>query len=129
MSTSLADRFIDSLNKLENSRDAEQMANLFTSEAEVGNVIAPEKFHGVEGAREFWTKYRETFETIRSTFRNKIVDNGRIALEWNTEAASEGKTVQYSGVSIIEVEGDKISRFRAYFDAAALGQQIKTAKQ
>ena len=129
MPNTIADRFIESLKTLETDRDAQPIAELFTAGAEVGNVIAPEKFHGIEGARDFWTKYRETFETMNSTFRNKIVDDGHVALEWNTEGTSaHGHTVQYSGVSILEVEGDKISRFRAYFDAAALGRQIEAGK-
>ena len=129
MPNTIADRFIESLNTLEADRNAQPIAELFTAEAEVGNVIAPEKFHGVEGARDFWTKYRDTFETMKSTFRNKITGDGQVALEWNTEGTSaRGHKFQYSGVSILEVEGEKIKRFRAYFDAAALGRQIEDGK-
>ncbi len=127
MSKTIADRFVEALEQLEQSRDADHISRLFSSNAEVGNVIAPEKFHGREGALDFWTKYRGTFEGIRSTFRNRIVEDGRIALEWTTEGTSSGGSkVQYDGVSILEVANDEITRFRAYFDAGALGRQIET---
>ena len=128
MSTeTLAQSFIEALNALESTRDAEKIAALFASNAEVGNVIAPEKFHGTEGARDFWTKYRDTFENVQSTFRNQIVQENRVALEWRTEGNSLGTSrFEYEGVSILEVEGDKIVRFRAYFDPSALAKQIET---
>ena len=119
---SIADRFIDALYKLESDNDAEPLARFFTGEAEVGNVLVPDKFHGPDGAREFWGEYRKTFKEMRSTFRNKIVGDGSVALEWITEA--DGHSVNYSGVSIFEFQGDKITRFRAYFDPSALGRQI-----
>jgi predicted ester cyclase len=125
MSDTIAERFIEGLRALEESRNADGLVSLFTQDAEVGNVVAPEKFHGLEGARDFWTKYRDTFEKVKSTFRNRIIDENRIALEWNTVGkAVYGAPVEYSGVSILEVSGEKISRFRAYFDPAALGRQM-----
>ena len=128
MPEKLAERFIECLNALEASRDTDGLAALFTAEAEVGNVIAPEKFHGSEGAREFWKKYRDTFETVRSTFRNQIIDGNRVALEWHTEGTSiQGARVEYDGVSVLELSGNQISRFRAYFDPAALGRQMEKA--
>ena len=126
MSETIAERFIEGLGALEASGNTDGLVALFTQDAEVGNVVAPEKFHGPEGARDFWTKYRDTFEKVRSTFRNRIIEENRIALEWNTVGtAVHGAPVEYSGVSILEVSGDKISRFRAYFDPVALGRQME----
>ena len=125
MPDTIADRFIDALDVLETRRNAEPLAALFSDHADIGNVIVPEKFHGRKGAVDFWTKYRNTFESLRSTFRNRVVQENRIALEWTTEGLSGGAQVKYDGVSILEVEGDKINRFRAYFDPAALGRQIE----
>jgi len=33
--------------------------------------------------------------------------------------------VKYDGVSILETDGERITRFRAYFDAGALGRQLE----
>jgi ketosteroid isomerase-like protein len=126
MSEQVAKRFIEALGRLEAERDLEGMVKLFAADAEVGNVVSPEKFGGREGAREFWgAKYRDTFGEVRSTFRNVFADGGRAALEWATEGtANDGTPVKYDGVSILEIEGGEIKRFCAYFDAGSLGRQL-----
>lgn len=126
MSEQVAKKFIEALGKLEAERDLEGIVGLFAVDAEVGNVVSPEKFRGREGAREFWgAKYRDTFGEVRSTFRNVFAAEGRAALEWTTEGtANDGSPVKYDGVSILETEGEEIKRFRAYFDAGALGRQL-----
>ncbi len=125
MLNSIADRFIAALGKLESSRILDEIAPLFAADSEIGNVIAPEKFNGPEGAREFWSKYRETFEEMRSTYRSQIFSETGAALEWITEGTTKnGNPIRYEGVSILEFEGDKIKRFRAYFNPTALAHQI-----
>jgi len=125
MSQQIADKFIEALHKLEESRELETITGVFAEDSEVGNVVAPEKFNGQNGAREFWTKYRDTFGEVHSTFRNIIITGNRAALEWTTEGTtSGGAPVKYEGVSILEIEDGAITRFRAYFDAGDLGRQV-----
>ncbi|HWS89526.1 MAG TPA: nuclear transport factor 2 family protein [Pyrinomonadaceae bacterium] len=126
MSEQVAKRFVEALGRLEAGRELETMVGLFAPDAEVGNVVSPEKFRGREGAREFWgAKYRDTFGEVRSTFRNVFATENRAALEWTTEGtANDGTPVRYDGVSIIETDGGEIRRFCAYFDAGALGRQL-----
>lgn len=126
MSEQLAGRFIEALGRLEARRDLEDITALFAEESEVGNVTSPEKFQGREGAREFWgSKYRDTFGEVESTFRNVFATADRVALEWRTVGTSaDGSPVAYDGVSILETDGEKITRFRAYFDAGELGRRI-----
>lgn len=126
MAQSLLHRFIESLGRLESERDLDSIVSLFSDTAEVGNVVVPAKFHGPEGVREFWSKYRDTFGKMQSTFRNHFASENRAALEWTTEGTTvNGTPIRYEGVSILEMEGDKIKRFRAYFDAGSLGHQIE----
>lgn len=126
MSKKTVSEFIDALGKLEAERDLETIVKLFAHDCEVGNVVSPEKFHGVEGARTFWgAKYRDTFDEVRSVFRNVFSTENRAALEWVTEGrASDGTRIHYEGVSILETDGESIKRFRAYFDAGGLGRQL-----
>lgn len=101
------------------------MRHLYATGAEIGNIISPEKFHGPERAREFWTKYRETFADVESRFRHRIIGEDCAALEWTTKwTTGSGNAVEYDGVSILEISCDKIVRFRAYFDSKALSRQV-----
>jgi limonene-1,2-epoxide hydrolase len=124
MSRQVAERFVEALRKLEEDRDVEPLAEIHTDDCEVGNVSVPETFNGQDGLREFWTEYRKTFGEMKSEFRNVFADDGRAALEWTTTGTSNGDTVSYDGVSILEIEGDKVSRFMAYFDTRRLTHQI-----
>lgn len=126
MSEQIVEKFIEALGKLEAGRELEEIVALFAPDAEVGNVVSPEKFRGPEGAREFWgAKYRDTFGEVRSTFRNVFAAGDRAALEWTTEGtADNGTPLKYDGVSILETDGEQIKRFCAYFDAGALGRQL-----
>lgn len=126
MSEEVANKFIEALWTLEDAKDVEPLAGLYADEAAVGNVIAPDRFHGQDGARQFWTEYRGTFDAAKSKFRNVIAGDGRAALEWTTEGTSfEGRPFSYAGVTILEIEGGKVTRSSAYFDPKALGRQIE----
>lgn len=126
MSRQVAEGFIDALWKLELDRDMNPIVGTFAEECVVGNLLVPEKFKGSDGARQFWTEYRETFGDVKSEFRNIIADEGHAALEWTTKGTDlKGEPLQYDGVSIMEIEGNKITRFRAYFDPGDLGRPIK----
>ena len=125
MSQEVAERFAEALRRLEEDRDVEALVAIHTEDCDVGNVAVSETFSGHEGLREFWTGYRKTFGEMKSEFRNIFADDaGRAALEWTTQGTSNGNTVSYDGVSILEIEGDKVSRFRAYFDPRRLTKQL-----
>jgi ketosteroid isomerase-like protein len=62
---------------------------------------------------------------MKSKFRNVFADDaGNAALEWNTSGDANGKDVSYDGVSLLEIEDGKVSRFRAYFDPRAVSEQV-----
>ncbi len=125
MSKEVADEFVEALRKLESERDLETIVALYAEECEVGNVVAPEKFHGTEGVRKFWTTYRDTFGEVTSEFRNVFANDERAALEWVTDGTStNGEAVHYEGVTLLEIDGNKVTRSRAYFDVGGLGRQI-----
>ena len=125
VSKEVADKFIEALWKLEEDRDIEALVGIHTEDCDVGNVSVPKTFSGHEGLREFWTSYRDTFGEMKSEFRNVFADDsGHAALEWTTTGSSNGDSISYEGVSILETDGDKVSRFYAYFDPASLSRQI-----
>ncbi|HEX8090039.1 MAG TPA: nuclear transport factor 2 family protein [Blastocatellia bacterium] len=130
MSEQVVQRFIEGLARLEESRDSDTLVSVFAEHCGLSNVVTSKEFEGREGAREFWSQYRDTFGDMKSTFRNVIISGSRAALEWHTEGTTAvGASVSYNGVSILEIEGDQVTRFRAYFDDKALsGQIVKEAR-
>ena len=124
MSKEIADSFIEALRELEENRDVEALVEIHAEDCEVGNVSVSKTFRGHDGLREFWTEYRKTFGEMKSTFRNIFTTEEGAALEWTTEGTSNGDTVSYDGVSVIEVSGGKVSRFMAYFDTRDLTSKV-----
>ena len=122
ISQKVADGFVEALCKPE--EDAEALVAIHTDDCEVGNVSLPGTFRGHEGLRDFWTSYHSTFGEMRSEFRNVFATEEGAALEWTTQGTSNGDSVSYDGVSILEIEGDKVSRFMAYFDTRDLTPQV-----
>jgi len=121
----VADRFVEALHKLEEDRDVEALVEIHTDDCDVGNVAVPRTFSGHDGLREFWTSYRDTFGDMKSEFRNVFADEaGHAALEWNTSAQANGNDVSYEGVSLLEIQDGKVSRFRAYFDPRTVNDQV-----
>ena len=122
MSHEMADRFVEALWTLESDRDLDPMVGLYTEQAEVGNAVTDKTFTGPDGAREFWGEYRGLFGEMRSEFRARMVEENRVALEWRTEgtAAADDHPLGYDGVSIFEHDGERLTRFRAYFDSRHL---------
>jgi hypothetical protein len=103
MSKEVADRFVEALWKLEEDRDVEALVEVHTEDCDIGNVAVPKTFSGHDGLREFWTSYRDTFGSMKSEFRNVFADDG---------------------VSLLEIEDGKVSRFRAYFDPRTVTEQV-----
>ena len=125
MARTIAENFIGALADLESDSDIEKIVALFAENCQVGNVVAGENFHGTEGAHDFWTNYRDTFGEVTSVYKNKIFTDNRAALEWTTEGKNkDGQKIKYEGTSILEIEGEKITRFYAYFDPMKIGKQI-----
>ncbi len=120
----MVDNFVEALRKLEEDRDVEALVETRTEDCEVGNVSVPGSFRGHDGLREFWTSYRSPFGEMRSEFRNVFATEEDAALEWTTQGTSNGDSVSYDGVSILDIEGDKVRRFMAYFDARDLTPQV-----
>ncbi len=129
MAEDITEKFIYALEKLETGDDIDTIASLFADECIVGNVTLSKTLHGAEGAKEFWTHYKATLGDVRSVFKNKIISDGRSALEWTTEGTGDNgeHPINYEGVSILETEDGKITRFFAYFNPNKLGNQISEA--
>lgn len=129
MANQTAEKFIEALHRLESERDLETIVSLFSEDCEINNVVTVNNEQKPD-ARSFWQNYRDNFDAVNSTFRNEIITENRAALEWKTAGtSSDGNSFEYEGVSILEIEGERITRFFAYFDANKLGRQIVEEKR
>ena len=128
MANQIAEKFIEALKNLEENRDVEQIVSLFSDDAEISNTVTADNTTKLD-ARRFWTSYRETFGEMESIFRNKIYGENTAALEWSTVGTNnEGHEIAYEGVTILEIDGERITRFFAYFNPNKLGRQITDEK-
>ena len=129
MTTELAERFMQTLQQIEDTGDVEPLVALFTEDAELSNLALTEPLKGQDGARRFWQKYLSVFERIHSKFHNVIEGDRTIVLEWNSEGAlSSGEAINYQGISVLEIDNGQVQHFRTYYDSAAfLPQGAKKA--
>ncbi|MCD9188919.1 MAG: nuclear transport factor 2 family protein [Pyrinomonadaceae bacterium] len=129
MAHEISEKFIEALDELEKTESTEKMVALFAENCEIGNVTLTNNLQGTDGAKEFWTNYRKTFGEIESNFKNKIYSENTVALEWTScGTRADGGEINYDGVSIMETDGEKITRFYAYFNPSELGHQIVDEK-
>ena len=112
--------FIEALRELEETHDLERMVSLVDESAEISNPMDTAPHRGEDGARRFWRAYRDSFEEIHSDF-SRIVESGDAAmLEWTSRGVLRGdQPITYEGVSVLDIRGGKVQRFRTYFDARA----------
>ena len=116
-----ANTFIDALRRLETDRDPDPLAALYADGAVAGNTAIDRQFTGQDGAREFWSRYRDAFDTIESQFRNVVEQDGVAILEWTSTAKTDGgPEFEYEGVTVVVTDGERITRSTAYFDPRAL---------
>jgi ketosteroid isomerase-like protein len=125
MTQALAYRFIEALAVLEQDGELEPILSTFTESCEIGTPVIPEKLQGKDRAREFWHNYRTSYRNIRSTFRNIVIGDNSIALEWTANGINRsGKEFRYDGVSILDTAGTRITHFRTYFDSRVIQEHM-----
>ncbi len=115
-----ARRFIAALRMAEQRRDLEPMVELFTDEAELSKLDGQRARRGPGAAREFWNEYRESFDEIKSTIVHATEGENAVALEWHAEGTLPGgRAFSYVGVSVVDIDGERVTGFRTYYDSAA----------
>jgi ketosteroid isomerase-like protein len=121
MTEEVAYRFIQALDALEDEGEVEPIVATFAESCEIVSPIIPQRLHGKIEARAFWAGYRSAFREIRSAFRNIVIGDTSIALEWTADGVNRsGKEIHYDGVSVLDTEGTCITHFRTYFDSKVM---------
>lgn len=118
MPSATVQRFIDGLRRAEDEHRPEPVADLFADDAELSNLTHTRS--GRDGARQFWDEYLRAFKTVRSEFFAVHEADGFAALEWTSSGElPAGGPIRYKGISVLELAGDRVTRFRTYYDSAA----------
>ena len=122
MPSTITNDFMTTLQEAEKTHRETTLAALFSPDAEMqmmtGLIPGQPVAHSAE---EFWRRYLHAFSSVESRF-NHVCETGEEAiLEWTSDAVLlNGCPIHYCGVSILEHDGEAITRFRTYFDSAAL---------
>jgi ketosteroid isomerase-like protein len=123
MASEMAERFMRTLQEMEQSGDTRAMVDLFDDQAELHRLTGDSNAAGRDGAQKFWQEYLTAFQQIRSRFTHVIESDGTAVMEWVSRAEPEtAEPFEYEGVSIIEVNNGKVTRFRTYYDSARFVQ-------
>lgn len=124
MKMDIAQRFMSALRRCEDERNPELLARLFTDDARLENMAIEIPGMELTPPREFWQRYLNSFQEIRSHFENVVRSEGTIVLEWVSQGTlRNGRAVNYKGLSILELEPndeERIRSFRTYYDNEAL---------
>ena len=118
----VASRFVKALHEAEQTKNAEPVANLFQSNANLERVGNHKQDQEDPSAVGFWSRYLEPFEEIESQFQYVTEVDDRIVLEWESKGKlKDGKPIRYAGVSVVDFDKkeDKFKSFRTYYDSAA----------
>ncbi len=114
-------QFIAALRHLEQQRDLQPMAALFTDDAEVSSIDGHGTRRGPDGITALFEEYLRQFDEIRTTFTQVTEGESHAALEWSSDAVrAGGHPVTYTGVTVIDLDGDRVTGFRTVYDSAAL---------
>ena len=117
--------FATALQTFEKDGDAPAFAALFTDDAVTQRFDARGERSGE--VAQFWQEYRDQFNSISTTFYDVVEGGDRHALEWSSEAElTDGRPITYRGVTVIDLDGDKITRLRTYYDSAQFAATTAT---
>jgi ketosteroid isomerase-like protein len=112
-----ARRFATALQTFEKDGDVAAFAALFADDAVTQRFDARGERRGE--VEQFWQEYHAQFESISTTFYDVVEGGDRFALEWTSDAVlADGRPLQYRGVTVIDLDGEKITKLSTYYDSA-----------
>lgn len=115
----LAQTFMDALKQVEREGEVAPLVALFSDDATLERMTH-KSYQGRGETEAFWREYLEPFGEIATEFFNVTENGDTVVLEWKSEGTLRGgKSVAYRGVSSFDVEGNKVTSFRTYYDSAA----------
>jgi ketosteroid isomerase-like protein len=115
-----AQAFAAALQEFESSGDSGTLVSMFADGAELLRPEVGKAGSSTSDPGAYWEAYRAQFEELSTTFDHIQESDSLASLEWHsTGTLSTGRDISYHGVSLLTLDGDKVSRFATYYDTAA----------
>ncbi len=120
------ERFAQALQVLEATRELDPFLAQFADDAVLLRPEADAQQSGSAGARTFWQGYLAQFQEVSSTF-SRLAEAGPLGeLEWtSTGTTAAGAPLRYAGVSLLELDDGRVTRFATYYDTAAFTHPVQ----
>ena len=120
--------FATALQTFEKDGDASAFTALFADDAATQRFDARGERHGE--VEQFWQEYRAQFQSVSTTFYDVVEGGDRVALEWTSEGTlADGRPLQYRGVTVVDFDGDTITKLSTYYDSAQFAAMPATAER
>lgn len=112
-----------------NSRNTDQLLQLFTSDVFYEDVAFGEANHGSAELRKYAADYFEAVPDLELKLLRASIHNGHGTIEWILSGTDKGmfktgKKFSVRGVSVIDVRDGKIFRNLDFYDAATIMRQV-----
>ncbi|HSL28103.1 MAG TPA: ester cyclase [Anaerolineales bacterium] len=100
-------------------------------------AVASELFAQPEGVERFVSQFLVSFPDLQHTVEDMIAEDDRVAVRFTARGthtgqwlsfAPTGKSIQYTGVTLARIAGDKIIEHHTWWDKAGLMEHIATEK-
>lgn len=115
----VTEQFMQALTEAETTGTLDALLALHGPQVTLQN-LTDRTWTGPDEARDFWQTYLGNFGQIRSEFTHSQELDGLGVMEWTAKGTLKGgQPIEYRGVSLIELDGDKVKAFRTYYDSAA----------
>jgi steroid delta-isomerase-like uncharacterized protein len=116
-----------------NERDYEKAAASFSEDCEFVSVASGVRFQGTDSMLHGLREFAEAFPDWSVEVANIVASGPYVATEWRTTGTHEGTfrgesptgiRFRRDGCSVAEVEGERIVRYRDYYDRTTLLEQL-----
>ena len=97
-------------------------------------ALAGELFQRPEGVERFVSQFLTSFGDLHHTVEEMIAEDDRVAVRFTARGTHTGRwldfvptrrSIQYTGVTLARISGDKIVEHRTWWDKAGLIEQIE----
>jgi Predicted ester cyclase len=96
--------------------------------------LAVQIFAQPEGVQRFVRQFLSSFPDLKHTVEGMIAEGDQVAVHFSSRGthsgqwidfAPTGKSVQYTGMTLARIDGDKIIEHHTWWDKAGLMEQIR----